>query len=129
MSIQLKFKLCLIGNKPSMRGLNCLNAKIVAHGKKFYPKLTYACRSSSKSRPFVTLSTLLIDYKEEKMQTSIVFWCFYFSHHIFIPITTPKINPTENIQLSDAKSWIWKLRIKGYLLWELLNSMCQWEYS
>lgn len=40
------------------------------------------------------------------MQTSIVFWCFYFSHHIFIPITTPKINPTENIQLSDAKSWI-----------------------
>lgn len=52
MSIQLKFKLCLIGNSPSMRGFNCLIAKIVAHGKMFYTKLTYACRSSSKNPAF-----------------------------------------------------------------------------
>lgn len=73
----------------------------------FYTELTYACRSSSKNPAFrYTLHSADRLQREKKMQTSIVFWCFYFSHHIFIPITTPKINPTENIQLSDAKSWI-----------------------
>lgn len=54
-----------------------------------------------------TLSNLPIDYKEKKkIPTSIMYLFYNFIHHTFIPITTPKMNPTENIQLSDMMPWI-----------------------